>query len=66
MAINIDHTNSAIITLRGPSNASVSDTINFVFPNTQSSSASLLLSGEASISAISGLVSALGQKVQKA
>lgn len=65
MAINIDHTNSAIITLRGPSNASVSDTINFVFPNTQSSSASLLLSGEASISAISGLVSALGQKVQK-
>ena len=46
MAINIDHTNSAIITLRGPSNASVSDTINFVFPNTQSSSASLLLSLE--------------------
>lgn len=65
MAINIDHTNSAIITLRGPSNASVSDTINFVFPNTQSSSASLLLSGEADISAISGLVSALGQKVEK-
>jgi hypothetical protein len=65
MAINIDHTNSAIITLRGPSNASVNDTINFVFPNTQSSSASLLLSGEADISAISGLVSALGQKVEK-
>jgi hypothetical protein len=65
MAINIDHTNSAIITLRGPSNASVNDTINFVFPNTQSSSASLLLSGEADISAISGLVSALGQKLEK-
>lgn len=65
MAINIDHTNSAIITLRGPSNVSVGDTVNFVFPNTQSTSASLLLSGEADIAAISGLVSALGEKVEK-
>lgn len=63
MAINIDHTNSSNITLRGPSQGSPTDFINFVFPNTVQTEASLLISGDASISAIAGLIDALDLKV---
>jgi hypothetical protein len=63
MAINIDHTNSSNITLRGPSQGSPTDVINFVFPNTVQSEASLLISGDASLSAIAGLIDALDTKV---
>jgi hypothetical protein len=63
MAINIDHTNSANITLRGPSQASSTDFINFVFPNTIQTEANLLISGDAGISAIQGLADALDAKV---
>lgn len=66
MAINFDHTNSASITLKGPDNAQQNDNFTFVFPNVISETApSLLISGEAPISAISGLVSALSAKVEK-
>jgi hypothetical protein len=63
MAINIDHTNSANITLRGPAQASSTDVINFVFPNTMQGQANLLVSGDASIASIAGLTDALDAKV---
>ena len=66
MAINFDHTSSANITLRGPENAQPNDVFNFVFPNViGESTPSLLISGETTIGQISGLTSALSQKVQK-
>jgi hypothetical protein len=66
MAINFDHTSSANITLKGPENAAPTDVFAFSFPNVSSEGdSSILISGEAPISAISGLVSALSSKVEK-
>jgi hypothetical protein len=65
MAINFDHTNSAGITLRGPSDGQIGDNFTFVFPNVQGSNSNLLISGETSIGSISGLIDALANKVEK-
>jgi hypothetical protein len=65
MAINFDHTNSAGITLKGPSNGQLGDNFTFVFPNVQGSDSNLLISGETSIGSISGLIDALAGKVEK-
>jgi len=65
MAINFDHTNSASITLKGPEGGQAQDNFIFVFPNIISETApALLISGETPISAISGLISALSNKVE--
>ena len=64
MSINFDHTNSANITLKGP-DASSQDAYVFVFPNASVNNANLLISGEATIGSISGLTSALANKVEK-
>jgi hypothetical protein len=65
MAINFDHTSSANITLKGPEGQS-SDNFVFTFPNVISETApTLLISGEAPINAISGLTTALSNKVEK-
>ena len=66
MAINFDHTNSANIILKGPESTPNNENVSFVFPNTQLTEAMLLLSGEASISAISGLGTTLSEKVDSA
>ena len=66
MAINFDHTSSANITLKGPEAAQPTDVFTFKFPNVISEgNPTLLISGEAPISAISGLSSALSNKVEK-
>ncbi len=66
MAINFDHTSSANITLKGPETAQPNDNFVFVFPNVVSEgSPSLLISGETTISQISGLTNALANKVEK-
>jgi hypothetical protein len=66
MAINFDHTNSANITLRGPETAQPNDNFTFVFPNVVAETTpTLLISGETTISAISGLSSSLAAKVEK-
>ena len=65
MAINFDHTSSANITLKGPEGQST-DNFVFTFPNVISETApTLLISGEAPINAISGLTTALSNKVEK-
>ena len=64
MSINFDHTNSANITLKGPDGSSL-DNYTFVFPNATSDNANLLISGEATIGSITGLTSALANKVEK-
>ena len=65
MAINFDHTSSANITLKGPEGAP-SDNFVFTFPNVISqASPTLLISGETTIAAISGLTTALSNKVEK-
>lgn len=65
MAINFDHTSSANITLKGPE-GQLTDTFVFTFPNVIGETApTLLISGEAPISAISGLTTALSNKVEK-
>ena len=65
MAINFDHTSSANITLKGP-DGQLTDTFVFTFPNVISETApTLLISGEAPINAISGLTTALSNKVEK-
>jgi hypothetical protein len=66
MAINFDHTNSADITLRGPETAQPNDKFTFVFPNVVAETTpTLLISGETTISAISGLSSSLSAKVER-
>jgi hypothetical protein len=65
MAINFDHTNSANITLKGPSNGNLGESFTFQFPNVQNTEANLLISGETSIAAISGLTAALSEKVER-
>ncbi len=66
MAINFDHTSSANITLKGPETAQQNENFVFVFPNIVSeTNPSLLISGETPISAISGLSSALANKIEK-
>ena len=65
MAINFDHTSSANITLKGPQGGA-SDNFVFTFPNVISeNSPNLLISGEATIASISGLTTALSNKVEK-
>lgn len=65
MAINFDHTSSANITLKGPE-GQLTDNFVFTFPNVISETTpTLLISGEAPISAISGLTTALSNKVEK-
>jgi len=65
MAINFDHTSAASITLRGP-DGQASDNFVFVFPNVAAElNPTLLISGETSIASISGLSSALSNKVEK-
>jgi hypothetical protein len=65
MAINFDHTSSANITLKGPEGQST-DNFVFTFPNVAAeTNPTLLISGETAISAISGLTSALSNKVEK-
>lgn len=66
MAINFDHTSSANITLKGPTNASPTDVFVFTFPNVVSQgNPTLLISGEAQIGDIDGLTTALSNKVEK-
>jgi hypothetical protein len=62
MAINLDHTQSASITLRGPVDSGAA-AYSFSFPNVVNPEAVLMVSGESTIAAISGLQAALNLKV---
>lgn len=65
MAINFDHTSAANITLKGP-DGQASDNFVFIFPNViADSNPTLLISGETTIASISGLSTALSNKVEK-
>jgi hypothetical protein len=63
MAINIDHTSALNLTLKGPDNVAPNTNRTIVFPISDSPTATLLVSGEATISSISGLSSALSLKL---